>query len=74
MTTTTTAATSLYVTPTDDMLVVVLFRQTGSVVYRTTYANKKRARMVRDRKDNAYGSYAYSVKVEVAPGIWQGCL
>ena len=38
----------------------VVDRQTGHVVGK--YKNKTRAKNVRDKKDNEYGSYRYSVR------------
>jgi hypothetical protein len=35
---------------------VVIDSRSGEVLYRTTYANRKRARSFADRKDNAYGA------------------
>jgi len=40
----------------------VIDNQTGSVVYKTTYKNRKRARSIADRMDNKYGAYRYFPK------------
>jgi len=42
---------------------VVIDRQTGEVVYKTTYKNRRRARNFADKKDNEYGGYRYYTKL-----------
>ncbi len=42
---------------------VVVDKKTGKVVYETTYANRRRARRVRDRRDDQHGGYRYICKV-----------
>lgn len=43
---------------------VVIDIQTKQVVYRTTYANRNRARRFADRKDLDYGACRYRAQVE----------
>lgn len=49
-------------TLTPDTKYVVVDTHTKLVVYSTTYANRKRARAVADRKDNAYGAVRFVCK------------
>ena len=41
----------------------VIDTRTGKTVYTTTYANRNRARQVRERKNQAFGAYRYACKV-----------
>lgn len=47
----------------DNAAYVVIDTKTGAIVYRTTYANRTRARRYADRKDNAWGAYRYVCRV-----------
>ena len=42
---------------------VVIDSRTGDVVYRTAYANRKRARSIADRKDTQYGAVRFITKL-----------
>lgn len=47
----------------------VVDTKTGEVVYQTTYANRKRARAVCDRRDNAYGAVRFVCRVVYATEV-----
>ena len=47
---------------------VVIDVQTGAIVYRTTYANRIRARRWADRKDLEYGAYRYRARLDIRSG------
>jgi hypothetical protein len=48
----------------DDAPYVVIDKQTGQVVYRTTYKNRVRARNFADKKDIEYGAIRYVARLE----------
>lgn len=45
---------------------VIVDTKTGGIVYRTTYANRLRARRWADRKDQEWGAYRYASRTEFA--------
>lgn len=41
---------------------LVIDTRTGKTVYTTTWANRNRARQVRERRNQAFGAYRYACK------------